>query len=88
LKSQLARVSEFRHIGHRESGYKLFDIASGEIAIEKVPIGKGKVSVDLYRVRGFERTNARPLTSRSREVRSPECKEGIPRRVLWVQISR
>jgi hypothetical protein len=39
-------------IGGRRT--ELLGIASSEIAIEEIPTGKGKVSVDSYRVRGFE----------------------------------
>jgi hypothetical protein len=47
------RVLENRDLGVRRT--KLFDIASAEIVIGKVPEGKRKkVSVDCFGFRGFE----------------------------------
>jgi hypothetical protein len=77
-KSNSRVYQSFGKSGFGSRRDKLFDIASAEIAIGKIPKGKGKVSVDCCRVSGIRETNARPLTSRSCEVRSPKCKEGIP----------
>jgi hypothetical protein len=70
-------VSEFRHIGIRESENKLFDIASAEITIGKIPIGKRKRSA--LTVVGFGDSRVQRSTTDLAKSRSPilECKEGI-----------
>jgi hypothetical protein len=51
----------------------VFDIASGEVVIEKKSRqGKNRVSVDLHRVSGIREPNDRPLDSRSHEFRFPD----------------
>jgi hypothetical protein len=44
----------------------------------EIVIGEEKgLALTGYRVSGIRESNTRPLTSRSREVRSPDCEEEI-----------
>ena len=66
----------------------MLDIATAEIAIRKIPKGKGKVSVECFEFQGFEKPMLGHWIREVAKSDLPSVKRGSRESLLWVQISR